>query len=559
MWRPEFTRRRRGAAAPADRGVRRRIARGAGARLSRPAEADGPTGRSTTASSATICSTALGACDRRQGRARRVYVAPLAADRRRHARAAARRRPDRGARPRRHRWSAREPSALGFTAIALDGGRAADRGHATASPTRPRARPAATPSSTGPIRARRGARALLGLPVARAGSGRLQPVLRQLGGDAVPAPRAAPASHRPASSAPQAAERDRRRLRRLLRRLVRQRPPDLPARPHPRAAGLRAGRGHDGGRQDQRGPAGQFRAAAAARVAADRQLIRPLRRPRAGSSLSPEGVGMDRQSEGALIGELEAPVALRAFGSGWYSGFFGIAARDLRPRAGAGAALSGLARQPRARGGARVQRVPADGPRRHPRRLCAGDHQPDAPAQQGARLHRACDRDGARRCSAARTRRRARSSDWGIFFGLDFFVLNMVLTGLMFAPLERVIPHRADQRLFRIEWREDLFYFLISSMLVQAITFLTFAPSTFILDQTGNFAIGPRRGREPAVWLAGDRGDDPHRLRAILVPPRCSTACRSCGASMRSITAPRRWTGSPARGCTSSRSRCCAA
>src|SRR5688500_17234046 len=73
---------------------------------------------------------------------------------------------------------------------------------------------------------------------------------------------------------------------------------------------------------------------------------------------------------------------------------------------------------------------------------------------------------------------------WGIFFGLDFFVLNMVLIGLLFAPLERLVPHRRDQRLFRVEWREDLFYFLVSSMLVQAITFLTFAPSTFILDQT---------------------------------------------------------------------------
>jgi hypothetical protein len=38
---------------------------------------------------------------------------------------------------------------------------------------------------------------------------------------------------------------------------------------------------------------------------------------------------------------------------------------------------------------------------------------------------------------------------WGIFFGLDFFVLNMILTGLMFAPLERLVPHRRDQRLFR--------------------------------------------------------------------------------------------------------------
>ena len=90
--------------------------------------------------------------------------------------------------------------------------------------------------------------------------------------------------------------------------------------------------------------------------------------------------------------------------------------------------------------------------------------------------------------------------DWGIFFGLDFFVLNMALTGLMFAPLERLIPHRRDQRLFRIEWREDLFYFLVSSMLVQIITFLTFAPANVILGATGNLSsIRAAIGSQPLV------------------------------------------------------------
>jgi sterol desaturase/sphingolipid hydroxylase (fatty acid hydroxylase superfamily) len=83
------------------------------------------------------------------------------------------------------------------------------------------------------------------------------------------------------------------------------------------------------------------------------------------------------------------------------------------------------------------------------------------------------------------------SHEWGIFFGLDFFAVNMVATGLMFAPLERFLPRRADQRLFRPEWSEDLFYYLISSMLVQVITFLALAPSSYI---NANFG-----------WLAGTR------------------------------------------------------
>lgn len=78
--------------------------------------------------------------------------------------------------------------------------------------------------------------------------------------------------------------------------------------------------------------------------------------------------------------------------------------------------------------------------------------------------------------------------DWGIFFGLDFFAVNMIATGLMFAPIERLFPRRAEQRLFRQEWREDLFYYLLSSMLVQLITFLALAPSSFINASTGGLA-----------------------------------------------------------------------
>jgi sterol desaturase/sphingolipid hydroxylase (fatty acid hydroxylase superfamily) len=80
------------------------------------------------------------------------------------------------------------------------------------------------------------------------------------------------------------------------------------------------------------------------------------------------------------------------------------------------------------------------------------------------------------------------TADWGMFFGIDFFAVNMVATGLMFAPLERFLPHRADQRLFRQEWREDLFYYLVSSMLVQVLTFLALAPSTWINAHSGGFA-----------------------------------------------------------------------
>ena len=72
-----------------------------------------------------------------------------------------------------------------------------------------------------------------------------------------------------------------------------------------------------------------------------------------------------------------------------------------------------------------------------------------------------------------------------LYFGLDFFVLNVLFVGFLFVPLERFFPHKAEQTVFRPEWQEDMFYYLVSSMLVQVLTFLTMAPAnvlTFSLD-----------------------------------------------------------------------------
>jgi len=90
--------------------------------------------------------------------------------------------------------------------------------------------------------------------------------------------------------------------------------------------------------------------------------------------------------------------------------------------------------------------------------------------------------------------------NWGIFFGVDFFAINMIATGLMFAPLERLAPRNARQRLFRPEWREDLFYYLVSSMLVQLITFLTLAPSGFVNAHGGALA-GVRASVGGLPWV----------------------------------------------------------
>ena len=68
-----------------------------------------------------------------------------------------------------------------------------------------------------------------------------------------------------------------------------------------------------------------------------------------------------------------------------------------------------------------------------------------------------------------------------LFFGLDWFVLNVLLTGILFIPVERLFPQRPEQAVFREEWREDLFYYFVSSLMVQVLTFLTFTPAKTLL------------------------------------------------------------------------------
>jgi sterol desaturase/sphingolipid hydroxylase (fatty acid hydroxylase superfamily) len=187
-----------------------------------------------------------------------------------------------------------------------------------------------------------------------------------------------------------------------------------------------------------------------------------------------------------LIRDLEAPVAVRKAGSGWYSGFFGL----LLGLAGLGMVIAlrwpGLFAMPelevvRQFGGFRVI-VHVTLITAYALALLSLLLRP-RPALGlsalvvvlGAILL------GGSRVEASDT------ANWGIFFGLDFFVVNLLAAGLMFAPIERLFPHKREQRLFRPEWREDLFYYLISSMLVQVITFLSLAPSNLINTATSDF------------------------------------------------------------------------
>ena len=52
----------------------------------------------------------------------------------------------------------------------------------------------------------------------------------------------------------------------------------------------------------------------------------------------------------------------------------------------------------------------------------------------------------------------------------------------LFIPIERLFAKYKDQAVLRPEWREDLFYYLVSSLFVQILTYLTLAPSNYVIQ-----------------------------------------------------------------------------
>jgi sterol desaturase/sphingolipid hydroxylase (fatty acid hydroxylase superfamily) len=90
--------------------------------------------------------------------------------------------------------------------------------------------------------------------------------------------------------------------------------------------------------------------------------------------------------------------------------------------------------------------------------------------------------------------------DTGYYLGLDWFVINLTLLGALFIPLERIFGRLTDQPVFRFEWREDLLYFLINSLLVQSLAFLSLAPATAVVTHTAWTDLRAFMASQP-IWL----------------------------------------------------------
>ena len=200
-----------------------------------------------------------------------------------------------------------------------------------------------------------------------------------------------------------------------------------------------------------------------------------------------------------LRDELEAPVAIRNFGSGWYSGFFALVL------AIAGFGLVVALRWPGWFATPELQTVEKTLWFRPVVHAVLISSYALALLSLMLRTKKAIGFTALAIGIAAALLGGANVSprethDWGIFFGVDFFVVNLIAAGLMFAPIERFWPHNRDQRLFRTEWREDLFYYLLSSMLVQVFTYLALAPSSIINANTVSLAgIRAAIGGQPWV------------------------------------------------------------
>jgi sterol desaturase/sphingolipid hydroxylase (fatty acid hydroxylase superfamily) len=65
--------------------------------------------------------------------------------------------------------------------------------------------------------------------------------------------------------------------------------------------------------------------------------------------------------------------------------------------------------------------------------------------------------------------------------GLDWFVLALLFSALVFIPLEKLYAKDPEQNILRAHWRTDLSYFFISHMLVQFILIFATASSSWLI------------------------------------------------------------------------------
>lgn len=69
--------------------------------------------------------------------------------------------------------------------------------------------------------------------------------------------------------------------------------------------------------------------------------------------------------------------------------------------------------------------------------------------------------------------------------GLDWLLLYILISTVIFIPIELFLPKRADQSKFHPEWRTDLIYFVISHLLIQVTGVLVQLPAALAFKNIG--------------------------------------------------------------------------
>jgi sterol desaturase/sphingolipid hydroxylase (fatty acid hydroxylase superfamily) len=87
----------------------------------------------------------------------------------------------------------------------------------------------------------------------------------------------------------------------------------------------------------------------------------------------------------------------------------------------------------------------------------------------------------------------------GPFLGLDWFLLNLIIYSALYVPLERLFAKHPEQPTFRPQWRVDLTYFFLNTLLIQLTTLLTMRPAMVFFDWARIPAVQEVVSRLPLV------------------------------------------------------------
>lgn len=90
--------------------------------------------------------------------------------------------------------------------------------------------------------------------------------------------------------------------------------------------------------------------------------------------------------------------------------------------------------------------------------------------------------------------------DRRIHFGLDWFLLNLLVFALVFVPLERAFPLKPGQRVLRAGWTTDVAYFFVNHVGIQLLTFLSLWPAMALAQALGMDGVSRLVASQP-IWL----------------------------------------------------------